>query len=240
MSLLVTVSFVGFLQPAKGWKNNTQNNNDSSMFSSASVVAFIVFNSLSFYCAVAGLLIYIYCGFSTIIYFGSVPTPERFDDTGKALIFKLRSILRRVALPSVQRKATVLFYFLASSLLCCVAAYISAGLAAVGHSMSVTLAVVLPAIPGCILIVFLVIVAATNMSMVLRFDERLRYFWTAVGVEGPEPEALNDEALNAVDPFPNVLRRLRKVVWRESPLNMLSNGNIGQNHISATPAMDVC
>lgn len=201
LSLLVTVNLIGFLQPPRGWDQ------DGLMFShSYSVRAFAVANSLSLYSAISGLLFYIYCSYATIVSLGAVPLLDRFDEKGLELLHVLRASLRCVALPSVKRRSSLLSSFLAFSLTFCVAAYISSGVASAPPEDRF-FSIVLPAIPGCILVIILLHLSSSKLRKELDFDARFKMLWNQIFKIQSQPALfwLDRDSREALDPTPAIL-----------------------------------
>lgn len=202
LSLLVTVNFIGFLQPPKGWDDDT-----GLMYGGSKAVrAFSVTNTLSLFTAISGLLFYIYCSHSTILSLGAVPIPKPTDDTGLQILLMLRAALRDVVLPSVRRRCSILFAFLACSLTCCVVAYISAGVASLPPKHRF-IAVILPSIPGCALLLFFLNIATSKLVLELDFDSRFEVLWSSVApnITQPRIDPLPCSIKAALDPLPPIL-----------------------------------
>lgn len=201
LSLLVTVNLIGFMQPPRGWDQ------DGFMFAhSKSLKAFAVANSLSLYSAISGLLFYIYCSYATIVSLGAVPLLDRFDSKGVDLLHVLRASLRCVALPSVKRRSSLLFAFLAFSLTFCVAAYISSAVAST-HPGERLFSIVLPAVPGCILVVVVLHLSSSKLRKELDFDARFDMLWSRIVKIQPQPSLvrLDKDSIEALDPTPAIL-----------------------------------
>lgn len=210
MSLLITVNLVGFLQPPRGWDEA------GDLFDSLpSLKAFAIFNSLSLYSATSGLVFYVYCSYATsILSLSSFSLPthsEHLDDLDRKLLNKLRSALRRVALPAVRRRSAFLFLFMQTSLTFCVATYISGGIAA-SKTSNVFLSVILPAIPGCLLIIALLCLCASKISLELDFDRRLKTLWDLVDMPEPPTEELEAKFIRALDPLPRFAQKCLSVI----------------------------
>ena len=181
LSLLASVNLVAFLQPPKGWNVSTgvdsQLNGKSVMYNTGSIEAFAISNSLSLYAAISGLLFYLYCSHVGMLSMApmEVPTSE-YDERGIAILHEVRAYLRCVGLPSVRRRANILFSFVACSLVFSVMGFIASGYAATSPDERLHY-VVLPAIPGCGSLLFFLVLALRKQCVKMNFDQQLDNFW---------------------------------------------------------------
>ena len=222
LSLLVTVNLIGFLQPPKGWaetdlpgRNTTTSSRmtTSTMYmESPSVRAFAVTNSLSLYSAISGLLFYIYCSYGGFLSLESISLPADmiYDEQGFKVLHNFRACLRCVVLPSLRRRITLLFGFLTCSLMFSGMAFVSAGLAAVGHNWR-TGYVVVPAIFGCALVFGLLVLVVVKHHHEIKFDDRFNVFWKEIAGINKMPElwTVKSTTCQALDPAPLIRRRTR-------------------------------
>ena len=185
LSIIITVNLVAFLQPPKGWRgdeNATPTPLDavSIMYNTGSIEAFAISNSLSLYSAISGLLFYLYCSHVGTLSMApmEVPTSD-YDERGIAILHEVRAYLRCVCLPSVRRRANILFSFLTCSLVFSVMGFIASGYAATSPDERLHY-VVFPAIPGCSSLLFFLILALRKQWVKLNFDQKLDNFWKHV------------------------------------------------------------
>ena len=182
LSIVATINFVAFLQPPKGW-NESETNNDNGtpslntmyvMYDTGSIEAFAITNSSSLYIAISGLLFYVYCSSPSLL---SSSTPLELGDTdADNVLHNVRACLRRVVLPSIRRRVTILSCFLAASLTFSVMAFISSGFAATSIHERWHY-VIIPSIPGCILVLTCLVLALRKHFHDLDFDMHFDNYW---------------------------------------------------------------
>ena len=215
LSLLVTVNLIGFLQPPKGWAVNdysgpgSDRNTTTMYMESGSVRAFAVTNSLSLYSGISGLLFYIYCSYGGFLSLDSISFPADmiYDEQGIDLLHNFRACLRCVVLPSLRRRITLLFGFLTCSLVFSGMAFVSAGLAAVGHNRRMAY-VGVPAIIGCIPVLCFLVLVLVKHYHEIKFDDRFDVFWKEIaGIDKmPELRTVKSTTCRALDPVPLIPR----------------------------------
>ena len=218
LSLLVTVNLIGFLQPPKGWAVDDYSGpgsgrNTTTMYmESPSVRAFAVTNSLSLYSGISGLLFYIYCSYGGFLSLDSISLPPDmiYDEQGIKFLHNFRAYLRRVMLPSLRHRITLLFGFLTFSLAFSVMAFVSAGLAAVGHNWRMAY-VGVPAIIGCIPVLCFLVLVLVKHYHEIKFDDRFDVFWKEIaGIDKMlELQTVKKSTCRALDPAPLIYRRMR-------------------------------
>lgn len=133
LSILVTVSFIGFLQPPRGFDSSQ----GSRLYSSVWMSLFIITNSLSFVASICGLVLFVRTSFSSLQFYCALNEhlPERDSEVPQGYITPNAAGVRELL------KDTYFFFYginacLALAVSSCVAAYVFAGIAATRPSTS--------------------------------------------------------------------------------------------------------
>ena len=195
LSLLATVNLIAFLQPPKGWNESRADastshlNAMSVMYNTGSIEAYAIASSLSLYSAISGLLFYLYCSQAgvTSLEDAEMPKETETDESGTEtdkkqrrkdkieILHRTRAYLRCLLLPRITRNSTILSWFLAASLTFSLMAFISSGYAA--SSLHERLHyIVIPGIPGCILVLVCFVLAILKQGHDLDFDKQFDNF----------------------------------------------------------------
>ena len=245
LSIVATVNFIGFLQPPKGWNERDTTdvpttdgaaapppwNSMNVMFDTGSIEAFSITNSLSLYCAISGLLFYIYCSSPALLSSFTpfelppsdnnadnkpsadknepLPTDNNADKNARAftkaimdILHNVRACLRQVILPSIRRRAIILSGFLAASLTFSVMAFVSSGYAAASLHERWHY-VVIPGIPGCILVFVCLVLALRKHFHDLDFDQHFNNYWKyIVKIDMPHVEEIDKKTCHKLDYSP--------------------------------------
>ena len=199
LSLIATVNLVAFLQPPKGWHqmdggDDTQHqqlNAVSVMYNTGSIEAFAIANSLSLYCAIAGLLFFLYCSNAGVLAMAASKMPanpnsaDNYTELGIRVLHRVRACLRCVVLPSLRRRLNILSTFVACSLSFSLMAFIASGFAAASPQERLFF-VIVPAIPGCILVIFFLVMALAKHRTELDFDTQINKYWEHIVCVGKD------------------------------------------------------
>ena len=118
------------------------------------------------------------------------------------ILHRTRTYLRRMVLPGIRRSSRILSWFLAASLTFSLIAFISSGYAATSPDERLHY-VVIPGIPGCILVLVCFVLALLKHEHDLDFETQFDNFWlyvVPVEMEIPGIRPPNEAALTDLDP----------------------------------------
>ena len=206
LSIVATINFVAFLQPPKGWNERPDDaashlNALSVMYNTGSMEAYAIASSLSLYSAISGLLFYIYCSHSSVITLEDVEVPATdspHSHQEMEILRRTRSCFRFVVLPDISWRSRVLSGFLAASLTFSGMAFIASGYGASSPDERLHY-VIIPAIPGCISVLFFLGLAFRKHSQDMSFDTQFRSFWKdLVKLEPIQVKRLHESARRAL------------------------------------------